>query len=66
VPQTEVNIVAVDLMDEAGVKSALVDIEALLEDVPVECILYNAAKVMPSTLLAFPSLDLQEALQVSC
>lgn len=53
--------------DEASVKQALNELGAKLEKagVPLEVVLYNAARVAPSKILAFEAKDLATDLTVS-
>ena len=65
VPRTEIDIVVADLSSEFALAAAFREIEGLLGEMPVECVLYNAAKVGPSELVQFPVQDFKQALHVS-
>ena len=63
-PQVEVSTVAGDLASPEDVQRALRKIAEVLEDTPVECIHYNAAKAPESTLLEESAADLRANLEV--
>lgn len=48
----KVDLLTVNLADKASLKEALAKIDSLSKD--IECVLYNGARVAPSTLLEFP------------
>jgi NAD(P)-dependent dehydrogenase (short-subunit alcohol dehydrogenase family) len=48
----KIDTITVNLADKTSLKDALVKIDSLAEE--IECILYNGARVAPSTLLEFP------------
>lgn len=48
----KVDVLTVNLADKASLKEVLTKIDSLTKD--IECVLYNGARVAPSTLLEFP------------
>lgn len=63
-PNAKVEIVPIDLADTHNVQSALREVERRLNEVSLECVLFNAARVDHSPILTFPAEELESDLRV--
>jgi NAD(P)-dependent dehydrogenase (short-subunit alcohol dehydrogenase family) len=64
-PEATCEAIEVDLADGHTVKSALKDLEAKLQGRPLECVLYNAARVGTSQLSEWSDEEYERDLRVS-
>ena len=63
-PRVLIDTVPVNLAQIDQVRLALKKVEELLDDTPLECVLFNAARSGPSEMLDFPTKSFQQDLQV--
>jgi NAD(P)-dependent dehydrogenase (short-subunit alcohol dehydrogenase family) len=64
-PNTDVDIVPVDLTMTGSVRRALIKVDRRLDGMRLECVVFNAARVTTSELLSWPMEELQRDLHVS-
>lgn len=63
-PNATVDIVTIDLADAGSVQTALSAVDKKLEGTPLECVLFNAARLAVSPILEFSSEELEVDLKV--
>ena len=63
-PDTNVDVVTVDLSSTDSVRDSLAEVDKKLAGTPVEFVLYNAARVGPSKLFEWKPEDLEKDLRV--
>ena len=61
----DVDIVTIDLADSDEVAKALSEVDKCLADSPLECLLFNAARIGPSKMLEWTAKELRNDLEVS-
>ncbi|KAL1625121.1 hypothetical protein SLS56_007466 [Neofusicoccum ribis] len=59
-----VHTVRTDIADTAELKKSLAEVDKVLENTPLECVLFNAARVGPSKLLEFPVGEIEDDLKL--
>ena len=64
-PTTQVDIVAIDLSKMNSVRRALVEVDRRIDGSGLECVVYNASRIIRSELLAPPVEELQHDMHVS-
>ncbi|GME24785.1 putative short-chain alcohol protein [Neofusicoccum parvum] len=60
-----VHTVRTDIADTAELKESLAEVDKVLENTPLECVLFNAARVGPSKLLEFPVGEIEDDLKTT-
>lgn len=63
-PNTDVDIVPVDLTMTGSVRRALIEVDRRLKGRRLECVVFNAARATTSELLSWPTEELQRDLDV--
>jgi len=63
-PEAWIDIVPVDLSINSSVRKALIDVDKILDGMPLECVIFNAANSSKSDMLSFSAEDLQRDLHV--
>ncbi|THW35027.1 hypothetical protein D6C89_09738 [Aureobasidium pullulans] len=64
-PGLQVDTVAIDLADTVSVSEALAGVDLLLADSPLEVVVYNAARPIPSKFFEYELAELETDLRVS-
>lgn len=59
-----IHTVPTEIANTEELKKSLAEVDKVLEDTPLECVLFNAARVAPSKLLDFPVNEIEFDLNV--
>ncbi|KAF2085254.1 putative short-chain alcohol dehydrogenase [Saccharata proteae CBS 121410] len=57
---TQVHTMTIDLLDTAGIKKTLTELDEHFSKMPLECVLYNAANVRESPMFSFPAEEMEK------
>ena len=59
-----IEVIPIDLSDTENLRTTLKEVDKRLNRVRLECILYNAARLVPSKIMEWPAEDLESDLKV--